>query len=210
MEEKIFSWLKDRVAENGSAIVSESSLKAFAHSLSSRITEEENLDEALAPYLTFFKESIAGDLSAALEKGNGSTGGDDKNKYPELSGLLKPLVEKVTELSNRLDKADLQSQKQNVIKDIKNIMKEKGADNDALIDIALRFAELDYSRPASDLAETCRKIYDTKYTELYGEDGFAPGGGDTGGPKNSSSFKERIDAIKNEINRERGIEPPKQ
>lgn len=203
MEDKIFTWFKDHIGKDGKSVISETSLSVFAKILSAKVSEEDNLDEVLAPYVSFFAENISSDFSN--NQGiNSNKGSNEPGKGVNTDDDLRTIV---LELKNKLEKVYEKEEKQSVSEEIKRLMKEKGADNNALIDIAINLADLDYSRPASELAQICHNVYDTKYTELYGDDGFKPGTASGGGGKPSSAFKDTIALIKEEINRERGVEP---
>lgn len=116
----------------------------------------------------------------------------------EQTNAMQALIEQITKQNERLEK--IETDKANEAKQAghkANISSAKtklvadGANDQAVLDIALKLAVLKGDESIEDIATKVKEEYNRQYTALRGE-GYSPSGGSGGGKNDDfSAFKER-------------------
>ena len=145
---------------------------------------------------TSYEGKIA-ELNKELEKVKGKPSVPDKGKgeedetkkhIEELSAKIQAMEEKEVAAQNE---KSVSEKKKSFLKELK----EKGCDNDEILEIVELKTKIDKDSNIEDLVSEGKKIYDTKYKKLFGNKYSPSGGGNGNGSgkptKEAESIKEK-------------------
>ena len=120
---------------------------------------------------------------------NGSKEANETNKGD--SEEVKKLREQIQQLAERLDNGDKAKQKADLLQKVKNAMKEQKADDEYVLDNALRGVDVDTTKSVEDLTKEYLAKYDAEYLKCRGA-GAPPRVATSGGSEDNSPLKQRF------------------
>ena len=206
MKEKILASLRKSI---GKTDVSDRTLSVIADTIGEKITEESQIEDACKSFIPLVRE-FQGNINAVLaskapkktttEDGNGEAHREKPDDtMPEWA---KSIVGMVSTLNDRMDRQDENARRENILSSVRKSLKENGATNEAVLDIAIGLSEIDLSQSVKEITEKCKATYDQQYSKLYGDSRVEPG---APGKMDADANKKILEDLKTQIEMERGV-----
>lgn len=184
MKEKIAKELKNKYSNLG---LGEKAFNGVASFLEKTVTNEEDIANAIAgddvkALLTAIQgetDRLRADKAAAEKALRDVQGGAKKTEEGEDSEVVKLLkqmqIEQAT-LKSQLEQSKKEARTKEILSGVREKMRSAGSDNDFILNIVLKNAEVGDADTVDTLAEKFKASYDENYKAAYG-DGPTPRGG---------------------------------
>lgn len=195
-KERILSELKTKIGDpsiaNKFSNITERTLTEYVDKLYPSLGDNPLIDDNFYSTHIGILETVAGNIRFAAS----SAVEDYKQKNPvkeqrveqpnptptqtpsqsdDTATVLKALAEKLERIEQDKVNAEKQAQLEKRVSEAKAELKSKGADNEAVLEIALGLTRLSGDESKEDIASKVKAEYDKQYTKLYG-DGYVSGG----------------------------------
>lgn len=211
MEDKIFSFLKERIGKTdaggnvGKTDINDRTVRELAKIIAVSVSEESQIEEVAMPFVSFLRNEVQGNINsvaseaakaAATRQNPVEPGAKDKTAD---DGSDSELKEKLDAVLSYVEEQKQAGKRKEIEQKVRDILKNNGADNEAVLDISLKLSGLDLDLSPEQLADKCKGTYNEQYKKLYG-DGLVPG---VNAGNNNASDDDLLDKLHQKILKER-------
>lgn len=205
MKEKIVKELKNKYSNLG---LGEKAFNGVASFLEKTVTNEDDIANAVAgDDVKALLTAIQGETDklradkAAAEKAlrEAKEGGEHKTEEDsEVAKLIKQMQTEQAALKLQLEQSQKAARTKEILNGVREKMRSAGSDNDFILNIVLKNAEVGDTDTVDSLAEKFKASYDENYKQAYGDSPVPRGGAHRSEGYKKGDFADAVQMLKNE------------